>query len=243
MLCFLTASFTAVYIIFLNIQLFFEAINVLFNGRNGDILLSMLKEYFAAWLIVGVVKMMIWTIHKCRKPGSYYQSRNEVLLGLALIAFFAILGKTLIGMNYENQSNAATYVCFPVNGFFASYFLLVHLPSRNFNWNTKPGSRVYQILLVILVFIHAGSFIKTIMDGFGYKHPTFFLVLQFCYSLICASSTADILAILTGRLEEKSEKLRQRASGGEMEGGVEQRPSMLTIELSLNNSHSNHYST
>ncbi|CAL2035731.1 unnamed protein product [Caenorhabditis brenneri] len=148
--------------------------------------------------------MLVWMLHKWRKTQSYHRSRNSVLLGLLLIATSSIFGRIFIPKILENHKTTA-FVFFIVNVFYFSYFLLVHYPAKNCCWSTKPVSRTYEVLLVLLVFTHGGIFVKSIIDATGQKNPQAFLIAQFCYSLLLASSTADILAILMGRLEESEE--------------------------------------
>ncbi|CAL2035730.1 unnamed protein product [Caenorhabditis brenneri] len=204
MLCLFTVTLTAFYTIFAYLGVINQLFHLLSKGGYGSLLAEKFLILCFAWLYVGVHKISLCMVHRCFRVGNYQQSRINILFGLTLIAFYSFGSKFLLEDSWEDEHGAGISVFFATNCFFASYFLYIYLPSDKLCWDKKPESCGYNVLLVILLFIHTGTSIKTIINAIGRKNPESLIIIQICFSLLSASSTCDVLAILMGKLKEKS---------------------------------------
>ncbi|CAL2035753.1 unnamed protein product [Caenorhabditis brenneri] len=154
------------------------------------------------------------------KTSVYTKCRNNIFCGLGIIATFAIIAK--IGCSPTKHIDEF-FVFAIINIFHASYVIFI-TPNEEFcEWKQKSG-KVYEILLVILVTVQIVFFYGSILESVDHKENLNFLIIQFTFSLICASSTCDMLAILMGKLKLKEAKEEAKLEAVK----VEKRPSAST---------------
>ncbi|EGT46343.1 hypothetical protein CAEBREN_23885 [Caenorhabditis brenneri] len=171
------------------------------------------------WSVLTIVKLLLCVIHLWRKTSVYTKCRNNIFCGLGIIATFAIIAK----IECSQRGKVDEFFVFGIiNIFHASYVIFI-TPNEEFcEWKQKSG-RVYEILLVILVTVQIGFFYRSIIESVDHKENLNFLIIQFTFSLICASSTCDMLAILMGKLKLKEAKEEEEVELKTVK--VEKRPS------------------
>ncbi|EGT46281.1 hypothetical protein CAEBREN_23257 [Caenorhabditis brenneri] len=174
------------------------------------------------WGVGIAIRLFVSAVDKWMKKSEYIQRRNLIYFGLCIIALLSIYGKIHV-MEGENVDKFFVFII--INIFCASYAVFITPNEKYCEWKQKSG-KVYEFFLLILVCIHTYILYLSIIESPRHKDLRNFIFVQLSFSLICASSTCDILGILTGKLKLKEAKGEE---GVELDTiKVDKRPSAST---------------
>ncbi|CAL2035754.1 unnamed protein product [Caenorhabditis brenneri] len=175
------------------------------------------------WGVGIAIKLFVSAVDKWMKRSEYIQRRNQIYGGLCIIALLSLYGKIHV---LEGENVDKFFVFIIVNIFCASYAIFITPNEKFCEWKQKSG-KVYEFFLLILVCIHTYILYLSIIESTRHKDLRNFIFVQLSFSMICASSTCDMLAIGMGKLKLKEAK-KEEEEVELKDVKVEKRPSAST---------------